>query len=56
MIITLKQGSTQKLINEMMQKFFRKKKTRGIDASKYCGVLKMEEDALTVQHKLRNDW
>ncbi len=56
MIIILKQGSTQKLINELMEKLFKKKKARGIDVSKYCGVLKLEQDALTIQQELRDEW
>ena len=56
MITIVKQGSTQKLINELMEKFFKKKKTRGIDVTKYCGLLKLDEDAVSTQKKLRDEW
>ncbi len=27
-----------------------------LDAKKYCGVLRLKEDALTIQKRLRNEW
>ncbi len=56
MITIIKQGSTQTIINELLMKLFEKKQTKGIDAKKYCGVLKLKEDALETQKQLRDEW
>jgi hypothetical protein len=29
---------------------------RGVDTLKYCGVLKLKEDPLVIQKKLRDEW
>jgi hypothetical protein len=29
---------------------------RGIDASKYCGKIKLEKEPLTIQKNLRDEW
>lgn len=29
---------------------------RGVDTKKYCGVIKLKEDPLTIQKKLRDEW
>lgn len=31
-------------------------KPKGVDTLKYCGKIKLEEDALDIQNKLRNEW
>ncbi len=56
MITVIKQGSTQKIIDELLAKLFAKRKTKGVDAFKFCGVIKLKEDALITQKKLRDEW
>jgi hypothetical protein len=56
MITVLKQGSTQAIINELLIKLFEKKQTKGIDAKKYCGVLKLKDDAVKIQKQMRDEW
>lgn len=56
MITILKQGSTQTIINELLIKLFEKKHTKGVDAKKYCGVLKLKEDAIVIQKQMRDEW
>ncbi|APF20166.1 hypothetical protein [Caldithrix abyssi] len=29
---------------------------KGLDAKKYCGILKIEEDPLKIQKRLRDEW
>lgn len=29
---------------------------KGVDASKFCGTVKFNEDALAIQKRLRNEW
>ncbi|MDQ2719052.1 MAG: hypothetical protein M3Z26_04725 [Bacteroidota bacterium] len=31
-------------------------KNEGVDTSKYCGILKLKEDPLIIQKKLRDEW
>lgn len=33
-----------------------KSKPKGIDTSKYCGVLKTEIDPIEYQRRIRNEW
>jgi len=56
MITIIKQGSTQTMINELLGKLFNKKKSKGINTRKYCGVLKLKEDSLSIQKQLRDEW
>ncbi len=56
MVTVLKQGSAPKIISELLAKLFERKTVKGIDTHKYCGVLKLDEDALDIQKKLRDEW
>lgn len=56
MITIIRQGSTQEIINELLAKLFAKRKFKGVDAFKFCGVIKLKEDALKTQKKLRDEW
>ena len=29
---------------------------KGVDTKKFCGVIKLKEDPLTIQKSLRNEW
>ncbi len=56
MVLVLKRGATKKemeLLNQKLQKAHSRKK---LDAKKFCGVIKLKEDPLEIQKKLRNDW
>ena len=56
MVTTIKRGSTEKIINDLLKKLFSKGKPKGLDANRYLGVLKIDDDALIVQKKLRDEW
>lgn len=56
MVAVIQQGSDRKAINLILAKLFKKKKGKGIDAHRYCGVLTLKEDALDTQKRLRNEW
>ena len=32
------------------------KRKQGLDAYEYCGTLKLKEDALAIQKRLRDEW
>lgn len=30
--------------------------TKGVDTHKFCGVIKLNEDPLTIQKRMRDEW
>lgn len=56
MITVIKQGSTKELIQEIWDRLFAEKHRKGVNARKFCGVLKLQEDPLVIQEKLRDEW
>jgi hypothetical protein len=56
MVLVLNRGASKKdieLINKKLSKLPSRKK---LDAQKYCGVIKLKEDPLAIQKKLRDEW
>jgi hypothetical protein len=53
MVLVLKKGASKKQIESLEKKI---KSKAGVDVLKYCGILKLQGDALTIQKRLRNDW
>ena len=56
MVLILKKGATKKEIDALEKKLYKEKASRGFNADKYNGVLKLKEDPLSIQKKLRNEW
>ena len=56
MIIKVKKGTTKKYIDKLLERTTRQKRSGGINAQKYCGVLTIDPDPLVIQKKLRNEW
>lgn len=56
MVLVLKKGATKKDIEAIEKKLYKEKSTPGFDAKKYNGILKTNEDPLTIQLKLRDEW
>lgn len=53
MVLVLKKGASKKQIESLEKKI---KNKAGVDVLKYCGVIKLQGDALTIQQNLRNEW
>jgi hypothetical protein len=53
MVLVLKKGASKQRMTAILKKLRRKK---GVDTKKYCGVVKLPEDALIIQKWLRNEW
>ncbi|MEP7197403.1 MAG: hypothetical protein ABI851_12855 [Saprospiraceae bacterium] len=53
MVLVLKKGASKRQIEVLTKKL---KPKKGVDVVKYCGLLKLNTDALTLQTKLRNEW
>ena len=53
MVTIIKKGASKTAIKQLVQKVQIKK---GIDAYKYCGVIKLKEHPIVIQKELRNEW
>ena len=53
MVLVLKKGATKKEIERIDRKL---KKSTAIDLMKFCGIIKLKEDPLIIQKRLRNEW
>ncbi len=56
MITEIKQGSNPAEINKILRKIASMKPKKGIDAKKYCGILKLSEHPLVMQKTMRDEW
>jgi hypothetical protein len=55
MVLVLKQGASKKEI-EALRKKLEKLPSKGVDTKKYCGVIKLKEDPMAIQKKMRDEW
>lgn len=55
MVLVLKKGASKKEI-EVLRRKLAKRPARGVDTKKYCGVIKLKEDPLAMQKKMRDEW
>jgi hypothetical protein len=53
MVLVLKKGASKKEMESIEKKL---KSKSGIDVIKYCGLVKLKDDALAIQKNLRNEW
>ncbi len=53
MVLVLKKGASKREIESIEKKL---KNKGGVDVMKYCGKIKLKEDALTIQKNLRDEW
>ena len=56
MVLILKKGASKKDIQAIEKKLYKEKKIFGFNAKKYNGVIKLKEDPLAIQKRLRNEW
>ena len=55
MVTVIKKGSNKKIIAERIKALSRKPK-KAFNAQQFCGILPLEEDALAIQKRLRDEW
>ncbi|MFT7035361.1 MAG: hypothetical protein ACJA2S_003884 [Cyclobacteriaceae bacterium] len=55
MVTVIKKGDSKANIRKALQKI-EEKDVKGFDAKKYCGILKLKEDPLEIQKRMRNEW
>jgi hypothetical protein len=53
MVVVIKKGSTKEFIKKALLKIKRK---RVLNAYKHFGVIKLTEDPLVIQKKMRDEW
>ena len=53
MVTVIKKSSGEKEASIQLEKALR---TKGVDTHKYCGIIKLIEDPMAIQKKMRNEW
>lgn len=56
MILVLKKGATEREMKAIRKKLRREYNKKGVDLKKYGGTLKLKEDPLIIQYRLRGEW
>ena len=56
MVLTIKQGASQKRIKVILDSLANKLQPRGVDVYKYVGKISLKKDALDIQKELRDEW
>ncbi len=56
MIAEIKHGSNLTEIKKLLSRIATRKPKKGLDAKKYCGILKLHEHPLAIQKKMRDEW
>jgi hypothetical protein len=55
MVTVIKSGANKQIIAKRLKALYSTPK-KGFNASKFCGILKIEEDPLIIQKRLRDEW
>lgn len=53
MVLVLKKGASKKEMDDISEKL---RVRKGVNTKKYCGVIKLNEDPLLIQKKMRDEW
>jgi len=56
MVLVLKKGASKKEIEAITEKLAKIRRKKRFDAKKHCGVIRLQEDALDIQKRLRDEW
>ncbi len=56
MVTVLKSGASKSSIQSILKKLGTRRSKKGFEAQKFCGILKIDEDALAIQKRLRDEW
>ena len=56
MVLVLKKGASKKEIDAIEKKLYKENPSKGFNAKKYNGILKLKEDPLAIQKRLRDEW
>jgi hypothetical protein len=53
MVTIIKEGTNKATISQLLDKL---KYNKGINAKKFCGVIKLKKHPLTIQKEMRDEW
>ncbi|MFT7233796.1 MAG: hypothetical protein ACI8TA_003023 [Cyclobacteriaceae bacterium] len=53
MVTVIKKDSNRQDIKKQIEKAL---ETKGVDTHKHCGVIKLKEDPLLIQKRMRDEW
>ena len=56
MVTIIKSGTSKDKIKSLLARQKKGKKPKMINLQKYCGILNLKEDPLTLQKKWRDEW
>ena len=56
MVTIIKSGTSKDKIKSLLARQKKEKKPKMINLQKYCGILNLKEDPLTLQKKWRDEW
>ena len=56
MLTVIKKGIAKEQLELLWKELNTRKARKSLDAWKHCGVLALEEDALSIQKRLRDEW
>lgn len=56
MVLVLKKGATEKEMQQIKKKLHKKSGKPGLNVKKYAGKIKLKEDPLDIQKKMRDEW
>ncbi len=56
MVSVLKKGASKKQIAAIEKKIYNQNSSTGFDAKRYNGILKLKEEPLNIQKRMRNEW
>ncbi len=56
MVLILKKGASEEEMQLIKKKLQKKSRKAGVDIKKYSGTIKLKEDPLKIQKKLRDEW
>ncbi|HLS29664.1 MAG TPA: hypothetical protein VK021_02285 [Flavobacteriaceae bacterium] len=56
MVVVLNQGASKKTMQKLLEKLLKRKKQKGVDTHKFCGVITLKTDPLTLQKNWRDEW
>jgi len=56
MVAVLKRGDDKSRMRRLLEEIRKRGKQKGVAVQKYCGTIKLKDDALSIQKKLRDEW
>jgi hypothetical protein len=56
MVTILKKGASTEAVKEIEKRLGNRPTKKGLNAKKYCGIVKFTQDGLAIQKQLRDEW